>query len=211
MNEELKTLGIGLSRLLRYSYGGFLLIALVSLFESDKAKLVREAMSWELVAVSAVVVGAGIYAVHRSVVIPLHHGLLCLVWWGIDKWRGIDESNSTSPTRWLKSIKVPFVLRISAYTALRGSDLFEKEKNEWNIAHAESGLVVMTAEALLVAAICAYVQTQPPVDWYFLVWSSGVFFVFSYAGFVQHVVECVRFQQEKSKVEEYLKQCGMIT
>jgi hypothetical protein len=92
---------------------------------------------------------------------------LCLVWWGIDKLRGIEESNSASPTRWLKSINVPFVLRISAYSALRGSYLVEKEKNEWDIAHAESGLVVMTAEALLVAAIWACVQRQPPVDWHF--------------------------------------------
>ncbi len=85
MAEVLKNLGIGLSRVLRYAYGGFLLIIFASILEPGAVKLAREAMSWELTALTAVVVRAGIYAVHRSVVVPVHHGLMCLAWWVMDE------------------------------------------------------------------------------------------------------------------------------
>ena len=100
--KTLEALGLGLSRLLRYSYGGFLLIALASFLNPSDTKRILDAMSWQLAALSAVVLGAGIYAVHRSVVIPIHHALLCLVFIGFDKLRKIKAGHSSSPTRWLK-------------------------------------------------------------------------------------------------------------
>jgi len=208
--EVLKSLGIGLSRLLRYSYGGFLLVVFFSFVSSDKAKLIQDAMSWELVALTTVVVGAGLYAIHRSVFVPLHHGLLCLLWWAVDSIRRINESQSASPTRWLKSIGIGFVWRITAYTMLRRSDLFESEKTNWDIAHAESGLVLMTVEALLLAGIYAYWAQSQQLDWRYLVWSSGALLVFSFASFVQHAVECQRFKKDKEKVTRYLTDIGLL-
>jgi hypothetical protein len=210
-SEVLQSLGIGLSRLLRYSYPGFLLIVFASIVASDKAKLIRDAMSWELLSLTTVVVGAGLYAVHRSVVVPLHHGLLCLLWWAVDSARGINESQSASPTRWLKSIDIGFVWRITAYTMLRRSDLFENEKTSWNVAHAESGLVLMTVEAFFAAGIYAYWTQSQQSDWRYLVWSGGVLLVFSFAGFIQHAVECQRFKKDKEKVKKYLIDIGLLS
>ena len=42
MSEALDKLGLGLSRLLRYSYGGFLLVGLLSIINDDLAKRARE-------------------------------------------------------------------------------------------------------------------------------------------------------------------------
>lgn len=69
--KVLEALGIGLSRLLRYSYGGFLLIVLASVVNPIDTEKTLKPMPWELAALSAVVLGAGIYAAHRSLVVPL--------------------------------------------------------------------------------------------------------------------------------------------
>ena len=106
---------------------------------------------------------------------------------------------------------MPLVFRISAYTALRQSDVFEKEKTAWDIAHAETGMVLMTAEAFFLAAVYARSQTQPMVDWQFLGWSFLVLFVFSYAGFIQHAVECMRIRRSEKEVRDTLRALGMIS
>jgi hypothetical protein len=137
---------------------------------------------------------------------------LHIVWSYCEKWYDIAPANSACPTRWLQSIGVRPVLCIPAYTALRRSPIFEREKNEWDIAHAESGLVVMTAEAFLIAAIYAFTceTANKHLHWGFSTCSFVVLFVFSYASFVQHAVECVRFRRARADVETYLQECGMI-
>jgi hypothetical protein len=209
MGDVLKDLGIGLSRLLRYSYAGFLLITFASIFYRDRVQPIREAMGWELAALAAVVVGAGIYAVHRSIIVPLQHASLCLLWWLVDSVMRIEKAKSANPTRWLGSLGVPLWWRITAYTVLRRSKIFEEEKSDWDIAHAETGLVLMTAEAFLVAAILASTQISPPIDCRPWAWSFLVLFVFSYAGFVQHAVECGRFKDKETDVKKVLDALGM--
>ena len=208
--KVLEALGIGFSHLLRYSYGGFLLMVFASVMRPDTVTVAVGAMGWQLAALTAVVVGAATYAVHRSIVVPVHHGVLCLLWWLVDATTHTQKAASASPTSRLASIGVPLRWRIPAYTVLRRSDVFEKEKSNWDVAHAEAGLVLMTAEAFMVAAIYARTQTEPPVDWRFLLWPSVVFFIFSFAGFVQHAVESMRFRQNESEVKDRLRAAGMI-
>ena len=209
-----KDLGLGLSRLLRYSYGGFLLIVVVSVFYRDRFEPIRVAMGWELAALTAVVVGAGIYAVHRSVVVPIHHAFLCLLWWLVDSVIGRDRSSSANPTRWLGSLGVTWCWRISAYTLLRSSDVFKAEKADWDIAHAESGLLLMSAEAVLLAAVLAFSQQScSPVGCEPLAWSFWVLLVFSFTGWVQHAIECSRFKDASTAedVNKLLKSVGMLS
>jgi hypothetical protein len=160
---------------------------------------VREAISWELVALTAVVVGAGIYAVHRSVIVPIHHWIMCLFWWIGDLLLRKDKRESGNPTRWLGHLGVPLLCRISAYTALRRSDLFKQERTDWNIAHAEAGLVLMTFEGFLLAAFYAWWKPAP-IAWLPLAWVAGLLLVFSFASFVQHAVECRRLRQNEAEV-----------
>lgn len=210
MGEVLKELRVGLSRLLRYSYGGFLLIAFASFLQTDAVKAAREAMSWELTALVALVMGTGIYALHRNVVVPLHHGLLCIGWAIVDWTRGVEKADSSSPTRWLSSLGVPLAWRITAYTAVRRSDLFEKEKPAWDVSHAEAGLVLMTAEAFAFAAVYVVSLASSPVAWQTLAMVAVGLFIFSYAVFPQHALECLRFRGKREQIILLLEDLGTL-
>jgi hypothetical protein len=209
----LEALGIGLSRLLRYSYGGFLLIALASVVDPLDASKVLSAMPWELAALSAVVIGAGIYAVHRSVAIPLHHVGLCFILWVRDKIRRIKPEDSNSPTRWLAAIGVKKGQRITAYTALRRGHFFEeREKRELDVAHAESGLVVMTFEGFAIAALYAWCRPdRSQIGSSVLFVLFVIFLLASYpAGYVQHQVECIRLRKREADVKAKLSELGIL-
>ena len=210
MGEILKALDIGLSRLLRYSYGGFLLVAFGSFLGPESVRVAREAMSWELTAVVALVMGAGIYALHRSAVVPLHHGFLCLVWALVDRVRGVSKEESTSPTRWLASLGVPLAWRIAAYTTVRRSSIFEKDKAAWDVTHAEAGLVLMTAEAFGVAAVYLYTVPQSPLGWHTLAWCALGLLVLSYAVFPQHALECLQFRGKEPEIRQILEAVGLL-
>jgi hypothetical protein len=67
--KDLNKLGIGLSRLLRYSYGGFLLLLFASIFETSDTKKVMEAIPTTLTVLVVIGIGSAIYALHRSVII----------------------------------------------------------------------------------------------------------------------------------------------
>jgi hypothetical protein len=211
MGELLEKLGLGLSRLLRYSYGGFLLVGLLSLLRHDIAKPAREAMGWELVAVTAVVIGAGAYAIHRGVVVPVHHALLCLLWWIADLLSGRRaKQQSANPTRYLGSLDVDWLWRIPAYTVLRRGPLFKEYREEWNVAHAESGLVLLTAEAFLLAGLYARIHTSADLSPDILLWSSAILFLFSFGGFGQHALECQHFRRRENEIKEELKKIGLL-
>ena len=65
ISKALGQLGVGLSRVLRYSYGGFLVVAFAALLNPGDAKPVLDAMGWKLAGITALVIGAGVYATHR--------------------------------------------------------------------------------------------------------------------------------------------------
>ncbi len=157
-DKVLKELGLGLSLLLRYSYGGFLLIVLASIVNPTAAGKVLNSMPWELAGLSALVLGAGIYALHRSVVIPAHHYGLCVALWIKDVFHGVKPAKSYSPTRWLGSIGVKWGNRIVTYTALRRSDFFGAKKKMIDLAHAESGLVVNDVRRVLYSRVVCQIS-----------------------------------------------------
>ncbi len=210
--NALENLGVGLSRLLRYSFGGFLLVVLSSVVNPDGAKLVVGAISWQLAALSAFVLGVGLYAAHRSFVIHIHHLLLCFFFWIPDRLSGTKPQESLSPTRWLASLKVPKLRRISAYTALRHSDLFsEKERTDFDITHAELGLIVMISEGLLLAGVYAWFEPTARIGWAPLFILSVAFFVASYPGpWLEHRIECMLLRTKQVDVERILRDRGLI-
>src|SRR5437899_31410 len=79
--SALGNLRVGLSRLLRYAFGGFLLIVLAAVLNPGDTGNVLNEIPWELTAFSVIVLGAGVYTTHRSVVIPIHHLVLCFLLW----------------------------------------------------------------------------------------------------------------------------------
>lgn len=212
MAEIVKGLGVGLSVALRYSYGGFLLIVLAAIVSPAATGKVLTSMGWELAGLAAVVIGAGIYAIHRSVVIPIHHLGLCTLLWIRDIIFRVKAEGSNSPTRWLCSVGVKWQEQILAYTAVRRSDFFGSKKDKVDLAHAESGLVVMTSEGFIAAAFYAkYHPTMSPfssVVWFAL---AAVCLIASYpSGWVQHQRECREMRFGRLKVEEILRSEGLL-
>ncbi len=208
--EFLRSLGVGLSRILRYSYPGFLLILLGALVDSKNTSFVVDAIGPFVTVVSLIVVGAGLYAAHRSVVIPLHHLLGCLLFVLLEWPRGIRreeiEPRTSSPTRWLKSIGVKRCKLIFAYGVLRRGSLWDREeKDALNVAHAENGLVVITFVGFLLAWL--YGQFFPSdlttTASIILPSLSILFLVASYPmAFEQHTVECLYMRRNKQKVQD---------
>jgi hypothetical protein len=206
ITEAMERLGIGLSRLLRYFYGGFLLVGFISILNPDLAKSVRDAMSWQLVTIAAVVLGTGVYAIHRHAIVPIHHAVMCLACAVIGKFEGTSISDSKNPVLWLRSLKVDRLCCIPAYTALRRCGVFDKDKDEWDVAHAESGLVLMTAEAFLIAGLWAMLQSTSNVSPTLLFVVGSILLLASYSGWVQHAIECRCFRLDEQRVRETLTQ-----
>lgn len=213
LGTALEKLGVGLSRLLRYSFGGFLLIVLGAIVNATDTGAILKAIPWEVTALAAVVVGGGVYAAHRSLIIPIHHLGLCFILWLGDIFGRIQGSDSNSPTRWLGTIGVPRFRRMLAYTTLRRCDFFsEQEKEALNVTHAESGLVVMLAEGLGAAALYALAYpTKSVVSWLPLSLLSIAFLAASYpSGAGQHRLECMRFRARENDVKDKLQDFGIL-
>lgn len=211
----LEEFGIGLSRLIYYTYGGALFIAMAIIVNPTGTKYVLAGVSWQLATLTLLILGVGIYAAHRNAVIPIHHAGGCLILYVYETLRRVrvPACKSSSPTRWLgsKSVGVPWGRRISAYTTLRHSNFFSKQEEErLNILHAEAGLVVMTSEAFLLASWFAW-KYPSAVASCALFWIGIVFFLASYVGPIgQHRAECWRMQARRVEVILLLKRFGIL-
>jgi hypothetical protein len=213
LGTALEKLRVGLSRLLRYSFGGFLLIVLAAVVNPTDTGTILKAVPWEVTALAAVVVGGGIYAAHRSLVIPVHHLGLCFILRVGDLFGRVSPSDSTSPTRWLGSIGVPWFRRMLAYTTLRRCDFFsEQERETLNVAHAESGSVVMLAEGFTVAALYAMAYpSKAQIASLPLLLIAGALLVASYPSAAgQHRLECMRFRARHTEVKTKLEEHGIL-
>lgn len=214
MSFDPSKLRLGLSRLLRYSYGGVLFTVLMSIFYPDLIKQVRTAMGGALSVFSVIVIGAGLYVLHRSIIIPVHHYLLIKFMGRREKKKGIEPGKSSNPVIYIQSLGVSsIVCAMVAYSYLRGAEFFNRQ-DELNIKHAESGLLVMTSAGLLAGAICDAVCKHKGYFAYMLV-GAIIFFIASFPpGWVQHSVECkeMRYKQnEKDKaVTKKLKEAGFL-
>lgn len=211
--EVLDTFGLGLSRLLRYSFGGFLLILLFSIVDPKNTRHIVDTITPTLAVLAAIIFGAGIYAAHRGLVILPHHLSLSFLFWIYENIRGVKKDKSYSPTRWLASKGVKCSHRILAYNFLRRSDIWNKEKKyEFNIAHAENGLVVMTWEFLLTAYLYSlYYSCDSKVSSDVLLILFIVFFIASYPmAFLQHSLECVDIRKKEKEVVSKLQESGFL-
>ncbi|SRR6266516_4019744 len=215
LGDALEKLGVGLSRLLRYSFGGFWVILLAAVVNPvDTGKVLKE-IPWQLIALSGIVVGAGIYAAHRSLIIPAQHLGLCFILYVGEILGRVRPSDSTSPTRWLgEVIGVPWFRRMLAYTSLRRSDFFpERDREAINVAHAENGLVVMIAEGFAAATLYSLsYPTSSQVAWLPLCLLAVSFLVASYPSAIgQHRLECMRFRARRADVESKLRELGILS
>ncbi|MHC4510831.1 MAG: hypothetical protein ACYTAO_18060 [Planctomycetota bacterium] len=213
MSKTIESLGLGLLRLLCYSYGGFLLVVCAACFSGSQTKAVIDALHPSVAVLAIIVIGAAIYVLHRTIVVPVHHLLLSVFFRIGDQTRGAGEHAefSANPIRYLgEALGVPLRKRITAYNILRRSDFFPN-KDSLDVAHAENDLLIMTGVGLLVTAGFALSQGKSFALTVTLLVLSLVFLAASFrADWVQHSVECSIIKDHPVEAMKILAGIGIL-
>ncbi len=224
MDFDFEKLGIGFSRLLRYSYSGLMIILFMMVFHYDWIKERVTDFGTSLTIIGTIVIGTGVYALFRGIVIPIHHligiGIHTLCEKKLEK--GIrarftsKKDKSMNPVVWLrhgltkaKGNGVQFGWGIIAYSYLRGVGVFGNEK-KLNVKHAELGLVVMTSVFLITGAVYDYFVTKKGYGLEMFI-PAVVLLLLSYPpALVQHALECKILKKKENEVTSYLAEVGLI-
>jgi len=213
MSKTVESLGVGLVRFLCYGYGGFLLAVCAACFSASRTKTVIDALHPSVAVLAIVVLGAAIYVLNRTVIMPIHHVLLSCLFRIGDQAHGAGEHAefSPNPLRYLGEVLgVPFKRRTTAYNFLRRSDFFP-DKEALDVAHAENGLLVMTGVGLLVAAALALGQGKSFGLTAALLLLSLIFLAASFrAEWVQQSVECSLIKDRPIEAMKILARMGML-
>jgi hypothetical protein len=213
MNKTIESLGVGLLRVLCYSYGGFLLVACAACLSPAQTRALIDALHPSVAVLAIIVIGAAIHVLHRSVIMPIHHLLLCSLFRIGDRAQGTGEHAefSPDPTRYLgEALGVPTRRRMTAYNILRRSDFFPN-KDSLNIAHAENGLLVMTGAGLLIAAGYALSRGGSFGLALTLLVLALVFLAASFwAEWIQHSVECSMIKDRPVEAMKILANMGIL-
>jgi len=212
MNKTIEAIGLGLSRLLCFSYGGILLVVCAACLAPEQVKTLIDALHPSLAILAVVVVGAAIYVLHRTIVMPVHHLLVSWFLRVTDKSgdiRDLAESTS-SPTIYLsEALGVAPKRRTAAYNVLRHSDFFAN-KESLEVAHAENGLLVMTGVGLLIAALYGLTHRNFLLVLIFLVLAIIFILASLKAEKVQYSLECMAIRERPVEAMKILVQTGIL-
>lgn len=212
MNKTMDSLGLGLSRLLCFSYGGFLLVICAACIAPARVKELIDALHPSLAILAVIVIGAAIYVLHRTVVMPVHHLLVGWFFRATDKSgdiRDLAESTS-SPTIYLgEALGVAPKRRTAAYNVLRHSDFFAN-KESLNVAHAENSLLVMTGVGLLIAVLYGLALRNFLLALILLVLAI-IFIAASFkAEMLQYSLECMAIRERPIEAMKILVKTGVL-
>lgn len=213
MNKTIESLGIGLIRLLCYSYGGLLLVVFAAGFAPSETKTLIDALHPSLAILAIVVIGAAIYVLHRTIVMPVHH---LLVYWFFrvsDKSGDIGDlaETTSSPIVYLgEALGVIPGRRISAYNVLRRSGFFV-DKESLDVAHAENSLLVMTGVGLLIALGYGVGQSSSLLLIVTLFILAIIFITASFkAEMIQYSIECMAIRERPIEAMKILVKTGVL-
>ena len=212
MNKTIQSLGLGLSRLLCFSYGGFLLVVCAACVAPARVKTLIDALHPSLAILAVVVIGAAIYVLHRTIVMPAHHLIVSWFFRVADSSSDLgDLAESTmSPTVYLgEALGVAPNRRTAAYNVLRHSDFFAN-KESLEVAHAENGLLVMTGVGLLIAALYALAHRNFLLALILLLLAI-IFIAASFkAEKVQYSLECMAIRERPMEAMKILIKTGIL-
>lgn len=166
---------LGLNQLLRYAYGGGLLIFFAYIFRPDKVGKMIESMGVIFAPLFFLGVGVVVYVFNRNVIgeyvaYPIIH-IFHFVW---DKLSGRNskEKKITSPTSYLNSLGIKgvrkYFVRREAYTTIRRLFNFDKPQHnklreKLDIAHAKHHVLWITIYILILVGIYMVITKAKPV------------------------------------------------
>lgn len=223
--KELKELGLGIVQFLKYSFAGCIFIAILAIFVGDFVKNTRDRIGDSLSVFATVMIGAGVFAFHRTLMIPVHH------WLGIGLHRAVEQlskqrrwtngrKHSHNPVIWLREeYHVPRFLGIRAYSHLRSQEkgVIFGDPDTINLLHAQNGFLVMTGTAFLGSGVYELLaRIQKPSPWLLLL-AWAIIWVLSYfPSMTQHANECLELRKRQSSdpqndpIKKSLQEAGYI-
>jgi hypothetical protein len=136
---------VTLSRILRYSYGGFLLVAIMVTENSGQVKTIIEALGSTVAPLTVVALGGCVFVTYRYVLGEL---LIFPVVHLIDGLLQLRSKESLSPIQYLSSLGVPFGSRRAAYGRLKAS-LFTDHTKFLDLIHSEIHILYITSTELI--------------------------------------------------------------
>jgi hypothetical protein len=212
MNKTMDSLGLGLSRLLCFSYGGILLVVCAACLAPAQVKTLIDALHPSIGILAIIVIGAAIYILHRTIVMPVHHLMLSWFFRVTDRSGDIGDlaESTSSPTIYLgEALGVAPKRRTAAYNVLRHSDFFAN-KESLDVAHAENGLLVMTGVGLLIAALYGLAHRNFLLALILLV-LAVIFIAASFkAEMVQYSLECMAIRERPVEAMKILVKTGVL-
>lgn len=204
---------IGVARILRYSYGGLLLLLLAAVIDPKATAPIISALGTILAPLVALGVGAGIYVVHRHVLgemilyLALH--FIHHLW---DCIRGNTGVNSTDTVHYLKALGVKRGDRRAAYTAARRQFFDQAVRERLNIAHSELHMLWITVDETLVAAIYLAATGRSHQSVVLFAISGIIASCATIADIRQHHLEChmLKIAEREKKLSSFLKNIGYL-
>ena len=197
-------LNLSLSQIIRYGYGGFLLIGILLIFQPDIIKKSIDSAGAIVAPIAILSIGACIYIIYRYVIgeliiYPLTH----LIHYLIDRIKG--KMVISSPVRLFKSYGIPSFQVRSAYNQIRWELLEEADKKRLDFAHSEIHVLYLTSVEFLITYWILYYNSTTNVKDYFLIG----FFILVIAGFItdirQHMSEYRFLKSKEQEIKDFLK------
>jgi hypothetical protein len=199
---------LGFDRLLRYGYGGFLLLG-VSLLtgKANNLKPAIEAAGSVLGPLVVFACGTAIYVFYRYllgewVLFPIAH---LLDWLTFKGNRG--KLGATSPFWHFVQLGVPLRRARKAYNAVRREKLSESTAKRLNLAHAEAHILYMTSVVLIAS--------------YWMIAASSLLFILGLATLGAALANDIRQHREElptiradlpdEALKQFLREHGFIT
>ena len=164
-------------RFFRYTYTGFLMVALVTLTNRERILPFKEVLPVAVMFAAIIAGGACIFILYRYVLGELIlFNLALLISWGIGK-----RSNKPWSVPYLLGTRYQVRLgeRRAAYTFLRRSDAFKQQRERIEMIHSEIHVLYVTAFELLVLRVLALSKPEhfSAVTWTaFVVFLAGIIF-----------------------------------
>lgn len=155
---------IGIVRILRYGYGGMLLVLIVAAIELEAVKTIVDVLGTIFALSITLAVGAGIYIFHRYVVGDIFlYPALHFIHQSWDKKRQLSANNLTNTVSYLEARGVKKGNGIAAYFDMRRKFFKLEERKELNIAHSELHMLWITVDETLIATIYLWATGYQPV------------------------------------------------
>jgi hypothetical protein len=203
-----------LSRLLRYGYGGFLLVGIVSLIEPEIVKLAVEATGSIVSPFVIFFVGTCIFVVYRYVLGEFILYRLTHAIHGIWDRCFSGEDGVSSPTGYLGSLGISWWQRRVAYNEIRRGLFKDEQRERLDLAHSEIHIVYITAVELIATWLYLRARGNPyPFSGAVIPVAAVLTLIAAIVADIgQHRIEyrLLRYGIESDKLREFLHERGFI-